>query len=134
MRALAQNGKHLVNFACRPRPPSSDGPAEKQVFLHGEVSNDAPALRYDRESVFRGDVGPRAVDRMRADANRSAPHRRQSEYRIDDGGLADAVAADQRHAVPGVDMQAQFMEDVRRAVAGVDLLQSKELAHAALPR
>ena len=99
-------GRHALEF---PRPPQ---PAEPAVSAHeyhvkrrrGEVPIDAAALR---------DVGDRALVglvRLAVDQHPATDRRDEAEHRLDEGGFARAVGANDAHQHPRGDDEVDVPE------------------------
>src|SRR3546814_4222869 len=74
--------------------------------------------------------GRQAADLLVAEADAAAPRRREAAERADGGGLAHAVAPEQRHHLPLADLQIHAEQRLRGAVEGLD---AGRLQHQAPP-
>src|SRR5205823_5483021 len=87
-------------------------------------------LADERSKAFGGDpVGRPPADRLAIDAHFTRSWRGQTEHAADGGGLPHAVAAHQGDGLAGPDGEGDPMQDMARAVEGVQIGRLQERAH-----
>jgi len=117
--AGAEGREHALERPCRAAVDA--GPRRHhQVFADREVREDAAALGHEGDAAageWRA-AGPRSCRRRLI---RTVPWRgpRQAEDAAQQGRLAHAVAAHERHRLAAPDRQGDAVQDVARAVEGV---------------
>src|SRR5208282_2357861 len=107
---------------------------EREILADRQRRNDAPTLRHDgnaeprRREIPDGGLAPPGQPHFAASQVGNA------EERVNHGGLADTVAAKDRHALAFADRHVDLVQYPRVAVAGFDTAKAKQLAHVVLPR
>ncbi len=116
-KAVLQVGMHFL-----PRGPPEG--AEQQVLLHGELGEQAPALRHEGDAEVDDLLGrePAKVVRHPVDLGDDAPGSRphQPHDALHQGALAVAVGAEERHGLACCDLERHVLDHAHRAVAGMN--------------
>src|SRR5207247_8073195 len=76
-----------------------------QVLAHREVGTNLPPFRHQRNAGARDAIGRIALDALAAEADRSAFGAPQAHDVADGGGLAHAVAAEERDCLSWFDLK-----------------------------
>jgi hypothetical protein len=130
--AFGQSRKHLQHVVQRPAPFAGavQTLGDAQVLHHREAAEDALAIQHERDAGLRDRVGGPGsdVDAVQHDLAAEGPHRPRD--RLEQRGLADAIAAEHADELARSDAQAHALQDVELRVAGRHLAQLK---HDALP-
>ena len=101
-----------------------------EVVEHGEAREHAAALRHEHEPARGDDAGAAVVDPPAVEADRAGGHAERPGDGPERGGLADTVGPEQRDDRAGRHLQADAVEDLDAAVAGVDLGELEGQRHA----
>ena len=131
-----QIGKQFED-ALERKPARPDHRRQQQIFLDIEAGEDAALLRAERDAGAR-DLIRRAIDQFLAlEAHRAGAPPDHAHDRLQRRGLAGAVAAEQRHHLAFVHVEARAVQDVRLAVPGLQVLDREQgrarVKHAPLP-
>ncbi len=100
---------------------------QQQILLDREAGEDAALLRAPGDAAPRDVVGGEADELLPAEHDRAAPLRDDAHDRLQGGGLADAVAPQQRHHLALGDGEVHAVQDVRLAVPGVQVGDAQQL-------
>ena len=99
----------------------------------GELAGaeDASALGHERQPQARDALGREAVDALPGKDDAAATRRREAKNGAHRGGLAHAVAAQQRRDLALAHLEVDAKEHLARAVAGLQSVHLQQRAHAA---
>ena len=133
--ALLQARKHLVDAPERPRLAHALAIAAggDQVLAHGQIGKDVPAFWHQPDARARHEVRGPAGDVVPAQAHRAAARRHHAHDRLDGGGLAHAVAPDERDDLALADIEAHPEQGLARPVERLDVLDLQEGVHLRAP-
>ncbi len=104
-RALLQVGKQLVDLVQR-QPAALDLRRQHQVLPHVEAGEDAALLGAIGDALPRDAVGLEPDELAPVERDRALALGQHAHDRAHGGGLAGAVAAEQRHHLAGVHVEA----------------------------
>ena len=90
-----------------------------EVLAHREGGKHAPALRHEPRALARDRLGRQALDRLAEQAHRAPARAQPSDHRVHAGGLAGAVAAEEREHPALGDAERDRVQDVAVAVERV---------------
>ena len=108
--------------------------AELQVLAHAEVGEDAPPLGHLDEPGLDDTAGVRACQHLAAEAHFAIPRGQQRADGVVQGGLAGAVAAEERDDLARKHVEGDAAQHLDATVAGAQLAHLQQgLAHAAIP-
>src|SRR5690606_39080185 len=133
--AAAEVREELVDPVERPGALSA-GPVRgrrDQVLPHREVGEDLPALRDEADAALRDPVRGLPADAAALEADVAAARTHDPHDGAHRGGLAHAVAAEERDDLAGGDVEVHLEEDLALPVGG---LEAADLEHqpASSPR
>ena len=100
--------------------------ADEQVLAHGHVGEDHFALGHKHGRVADAPPGGLASREPATDEHRARPRLQQPDNGFEQGGLARAVRAEQADDLPGADVQARAVDDLKAAVAAPKILYLKK--------
>ena len=130
--ALAQPRKQRIDPLQAPAVALGAVPGDQEIVLDAERRKHPAALRHqpdaaahDGERRIAGDVGTLEIDL-------AAARRREADDGIDDGGLADAVPAEQAENLALLELKRQALQHIGVAVIGMDVLDVED--RHAVPR
>src|SRR3954452_7095795 len=126
--ALLQAREQLVDA---PLGPSSRTRHGGEVLLDRERLEDIALLWHPADPGMGALVGAKRGDIAAIKRDRSADEARDADYRIDQGGLAHAVAAEQSQRLPFRQRERDLVEHDRLAVARAQPLDGQEVRHRA---
>ncbi len=98
---------------------------DAQVFLHGEQPEDATVFRNPGDALAREVVGGHPGDAALLEGDLALGGSHEPHDRLERGGLADAVAAEQSHYLARLDLEGDTVQDVRLSVEGVNVVQAQ---------
>ena len=96
--------------------------AHAQVLFHREPAEDLAALRHEADAGARALVRRRILDGLAVELDAAGLDGHQAHQRLEQRGLADAVAPQQHRDLAAMRLQAHVAQDVRAAVVLVDVL------------
>ena len=96
--------------------------AEQQVFAHRELGNDLPALGHVADAPPGAAVGRQGRHLPLLQVHRTAALAQQADHGLEQGGLADPIAADQAHHLTRLHGEVHIAQDVALAVIHVQPL------------
>ena len=94
---------------------------DQQVFLDAQRRKDAAALRHEPHSAAHRLERRDRRDVRALEENPSAPRRSKTHDRVDERGLADAVASEQPEDGALIELQGESLQHIGVAVIGVDV-------------
>src|SRR5213594_2649046 len=118
-------GKQRVDRRHR-QPARSHLRREHEVFLDVEAGEDAALLRAERDAEPRDVIGRPADQLLAVEGDRAAPPADDAHHRLQRRRLARAVAAEQRHDLTGVHVEADAVQDVGLAVPRVQVADGEQ--------
>src|ERR1700694_1311619 len=124
--ALLQPRKHLVDLRHRPRSRLRH---RGHVLFHRQRAEDVALLRYPADTGPRPLVGPHLRDIQPAKTDGPPEAAGNPDDRIDQRGLAGAVAAQQGQHLAFREPQRHVRQYHRFAVAGAQVLDAQEFRH-----
>src|SRR5215831_14957533 len=127
-RQLAQLGKVLVDALDAPATVTLG--AHQEVLSHREIAEDAPVLGHPAYAEPADLVRKEALERLPVEGDGAARHRDQSHDGLEGGGLARAVAPEQRNDLALAHFQGDAVEHPRRTIGR---LYSVKTQHDASP-
>ncbi len=124
--AFLQPRKHLVDLF--------DGPGSglghrRHVFFHRQRTEDIALLRHPADPGPRPLVRPHRRDIEPAERDRAAKTPGDADDRIDQRGLAGAVAAQQRQHLAFAERQRHARQHHRLAVSGAQAIDGEKVRH-----
>src|SRR5207245_10630983 len=115
--------EHLVEALAsdRGRPVAGGRQAELEVLAHAEPGEDPAIFRDEADAEPRDLVrgASREIDALELD--RAAPGLEEADRGLHQGGLAHAVAPQERDRLAGAPLERDSVEDARRPVPGMHL-------------
>ena len=124
--ALLQPRKHLVDLFDGPWPGLRHG---GHVFLHRQRAEDIALLRHPADPGPRPLVRPHGGDVQPTEREGAAEAAGDADDRIDQGGLAGAVAPEQRQHLAFAQRQRHRGQHHRFAVAGAQAIDGEKIRH-----
>jgi hypothetical protein len=106
---------------------AGDDRRQQQVFPHVEAGEDAAFLRAEGNAEPRDAVGGSPRDVLAVELHRTGALADDAHHRLQRGGLAGAVAAEQRDHLAFVHVEIHAVQDVRFAVPGLQILHRQHL-------
>ena len=132
---VAEFGEHreeLVRRAERVGAVAAAGrEPEPQVLLDGQLTEDAPALRHERDSGARDRLRRAAPHRVAGEADVPGRRRDDTHDRVQRRRLAGAVRPDQADELAATDLEIQRPNSRHRAVPDMKVLQLEDGTHSA---
>jgi hypothetical protein len=115
-----ERGKEREQPLVGPGRPCGAGclPADFQVLGHREIGEDAPVFRHVAHAEARHLVGMQLTQVAAVEHDFAGGSGHQSHDRLERGGLARAVAAEQGDDFTAVHFEVDVEEHARAAVAG----------------
>jgi hypothetical protein len=130
---LLQDREQVVELGRDRRAATPVGQAHAQVLLHREAGEDLAALRHEAHAGARALVGRPAVDRLAVELDAAALDGHQAHDRLQQRGLAHAVAPEQHADLAERGREADVAQDVRAAVVLVDVLYREHVVFFLAP-
>ena len=124
VRAFLQVGEQREDLLDR-QPARGDDRRQHQVFGDRQGAEDAALFRADGNAGTGDHVGLHADRLGTAEADAALTTRHQAHDRLHGGGLAGAIAAQQRHHLALAHFEIHPMQDVALAVPGVQVFYFK---------
>src|SRR5437870_5863027 len=121
--------------AVEGKPARADLRGEQKVLLDVEAREDSPLLGAECEAEARNAVRGQGHELVPVEADRALSPRHHAHDGFERGGLAGAVAPEQRHHLPRPHLEADAVQDVRLAIPGVEVphLEQRALRHGRSP-
>ena len=129
--ALGEARKHVVDLGQRPRPRLRH---RGHVFFHRQRAEDVALLRHPADAGMRALVRPQAGDVAAVETDAAADVAGDADDRIDQRGLAHAVAAEQRQRLALGEAEADIRQHHGLAIAGRQPRDLQQLRHRPPPR
>src|SRR5262249_41018952 len=104
--------------------------SQQQIFFDRHAGKGFLALGDLHQAASHDTIGSQAIDALAVESDRAAPRFEQSRRGLEKGGLARAVAAEQRHDLTTVDLEASAVEDLQAVVASNQIF---DVEHACFP-
>ena len=103
--------------------------AEHQVLLHGQLRDDFSSLRHIPQASARPLMGRLAIQDGTVEANGALTGAKQTDQRLQQGGLSHPIAANQADHLPGIHGEIDVPQDVALAVIGVQPADLQQGGH-----
>jgi hypothetical protein len=112
----------IASICCS--PPDSDPAAylagNEEVFAHGQGREDASSLRHQAHALARDRLGGEARYGLAIETDLTRARRQEADDGMHAGGLARAVAAEERQDAPGMQRERHAVQHVAFAVQHID--------------
>ena len=122
MQHLLEHRKQLVQLGRNRRVGAFVSQAHAQVFFHGEARKNLAALRHKAHAGAGAFVRRGVVNRLAVKLDAAGLDGHQAHERLEQRGLAHAVAAQQNGDLAHLRLQADVTQNVRAAVVLVDVV------------
>src|SRR4051812_10149545 len=99
----------------------------QQVFLDRERGKDAASLRHQADAELRDALGAKAADRLTEQSYLAFRGLQEADDGRDAGGLAGAVASEQRQHAARPQRKADAVQDMAVAIKGVQVGQAERV-------
>ena len=120
---ITQDRKQLIHKRINPflaaHPPRPRLETQQQVFLNGELGNDFAPLGHVAHTGAGPLMGRLPIEALLSEIDLTAARLKQTNDAFEQGGFADAIAADQAHHLAGIHGEVHIPQDVALAVVGV---------------
>src|SRR5690606_7087995 len=135
IRELAQLREEIVDGLDRPGTRACrDALRDVEILPRGELAEDAAILRHEADAGPRDAMRRPAGDVLAPPEDRAFGRRGQPHDGAHRRRLADAVAAQEAHALAARDLERDPEEDAGEPVRGMDLAQLEERRQCRSPR
>src|SRR5262249_10196501 len=99
--------------------------AHRQVLPHRHAREDTARLRYQRDTATDDILCRECFDALVTEIHTPRTHTHEAKNRLQGGGLARGVAAQQADDLAVIYMKVESMENCDRSVAGYDICEAK---------
>ena len=125
--ALVEPRKQLVDARERParRPIAAGTRGKSEIFLDGQVGEDAAVFRHEREPAARDRRGPRTCDVATVELDAAGARTHQAHQGAQQRRLAHAVAAEQAHGLARHYAEIDPAQDMARPIISIERLRAQ---------
>src|SRR5215467_14702358 len=122
-RHLAEPGEVLVDTIDAPAARALG--AHEEIFRHREIAEDAPVLWHPADAEPADLVRQERVERLPVEGDGAARHLDKAHDGLEGGGLARAVAPEQRDDLALARLERHAVEHPRRAIGRLDRVKTQ---------
>ncbi len=101
---------------------------QQQIFPHAELSDDISPLRHVADATAGPLMGGLGGDIRTSQHDGAAALLQQADDRLEQGGLADPIEADQAHHLTGRNRKIDIAQDVAFAVIHIQVANAEKIA------